>query len=89
MKIISEIKVKTKTLKDRRKNVRKLIDCFKGNIEPDCYFLCKNFNNYKNSDYQVQAHWYAKLCVEYLDLTKEIDTMGKAILFLRGNKWSF
>ena len=89
MKIISEIKVKTRTLKDRRKNVRKLIDCFKGKIDPDCYYSCRNFNEYISSDYSTQVHWYAKLCLEYSDLTTEINILGRAILLLRGNKWSF
>lgn len=89
MKLISEIKLKTKSLKDKRKNILKLIKCFEGGLEPDCPYTCKRYDIYKEFD----DHWKeVALRVsknECEDLTKQIDIIGKSILELRENKWSF
>lgn len=89
MKLISEIKLKTKSLKDKRKNILKLIECFEGKLEPDCPYTYNRYEIYKDFD----DHWKeVALRVsesECEELTKQIDIIGKSILELRGNKWNF
>lgn len=89
MKLISAIKVKTQSLKDRRKNIRKLLDCIKGVKDPDCYSSCKGVCYYDNLIGREQAQYFDLLVNEYNRLTVQINSVGKVILFLRGNKWDF
>lgn len=88
MKLISAIKVKTQTLKDDRKNTRKLLDCINGDSLPDTYWLCKSVNYYNNLDDFEKGQYFCLLSQKHKTLTDQIDSVGKTILFLRGNKWS-
>ena len=89
MKLISAIKVKTQSLKDKRKNIRKLLDCIKGLKDADCYSSCRGVCYYNNLIGTEQAQYFNLLVNEYNSLTEQINIVGKVILFLRGNKWGF
>ena len=89
MKFISEIKVKTQSLKDKRKNVRKLLDCIKGLRQADDYLSCKLLCYYLSLDSQEQCQYFSLLVREHTEMTKQLDDVGKTIIFLRGDKWSF
>ena len=89
MKLISAIKVKTQSLKDERKNVRQLLDCIQGEASPDTFWLCQSICYYnKLGDIEKNQYFYC-LSQKYKLLTEQIDSVGKTILFLRDNKWSF
>lgn len=89
MRLISAIKVKTQALKDKRKNVRQLLDCIKGKSSPDTFYLCQRMCYYNNLSDWEKNQYFCLLSEQYESLTQQIDSIGKTILFLRDNKWSF
>ena len=89
MKLISEIKVKTQTLKNERKNLRQLLDCIKGLREPDTFWLCRKMCYYNALNDSEKTQYFYLLFEKHKSLTQQIDSIGKTILFLRDNKWSF
>lgn len=89
MKLISEIKVKTRKLKDERNNKRQLLDCIKGLKSPDNFWLCKNMYYYKGLSASQKTQYFMSLSKRCKLLEEQIDNIGKTILFLRGSKWDF
>ena len=89
MKLISAIKVKTQSLKDDRKNVHRLLDCIKGESSPDTFWLCQSVCYYNKLSDLEKGQYFYHLSERYKLLTEQIDSVGKTILFLRDNKWSF
>ena len=87
-KIIQEIKQKTQSLKDRRKNVRYKFKILCKTVEPTCNYGV-NYLEYLNtlSEFDRKHIEGINLLDEISDLTKEIDRVGSVILYLRGDKW--
>ena len=87
-KIIQEIKQKTQSLKDKRKNVRYKLSILNNNVEPTCKYGV-NYLEYLNtlSEFDRMYIEVINLQNEISDLTKEINRVGNVILYLRGDKW--
>ena len=86
--IIQEIKQKTQSLKDKRKNARYKFKILYKTVEPTCNFGV-NYLEYLNtlSEFDRMYIEGINLHNEISDLTKEIDRAGNVILYLRGDKW--
>ena len=87
-KIIQEIKHKTQSLKDKRKNIRYKFNILYKIVEPTCNYGL-NYLEYLNtlSEFDRMYIEVINLRNEISDLTKEIDRVGNVILYLRGDKW--
>ena len=87
-KIIQEIKQKTQSLKDKRKNIRYKFNILYKIVEPTCKYGV-NYLEYLNtlSEFDRMYIEVINLQNEISDLTKEIDRVGNVILYLRGDKW--
>lgn len=90
IKLISDIKLKSRSLKDRLKNVNQLIKAIKGlkhNLEPDDYYTIKKISEYKSMNFHNKSLYFLKLLDEKKELTETLKCIGKTILYLRGDKW--
>lgn len=86
---IREIKLKTQSLKDQRRNLVYKLNICVGKVEPDCFYGC-TYKSYLNSlsgfdrkyiePFGIQAKIY--------DIDIKLKHIGKTILFLRDDKWS-
>ena len=87
-KIIQEIKQKTQSLKDNRKNVKYKFKILHNNVKPTCRYGV-NYLEYLNtlSEFDRMYIEGINLVNEISDLTKEINRVGNVILYLRGDKW--
>ena len=87
-KIIQEIKQKTQSLKDKRKNIRYKFNILYKIVEPTCNYGI-NYLKYLNtlSEFDRMYIEGINLMNEISDLTKEINRVGNVILYLRGDKW--
>lgn len=87
-KIIQEIKQKTQSLKDKRKNVRYKFKILYKTVEPTCKYGI-NYLEYLNtlSEFDRMYIEGINLMNHISYLTKEIDRVGSVILYLRGDKW--
>ena len=87
-KIIQEIKQKTQSLKDNRKNVKYKFKILHNNVKPTCRYGV-NYLEYLNtlSEFDRMYIEGINLVNEISDLTKEINKVGNVILYLRGDKW--
>lgn len=87
-KIIQEIKQKTQSLKDKRKNVRYKLNILYRNVDPTCEYGV-NYLEYLNtlSEFDCVYIEGINLVNQISDLTKEIGRVGSVILYLRGDKW--
>ena len=87
-KIIQEIKQKTQSLKDKRKNARYKFKVLHGTVITTCKYGV-NYLEYLNTLSKFDRNYTE--CINLLDeiseLTKEIDRIGNVILYLRGDKW--
>ena len=87
-KIIQEIKQKTQSLKDKRKNVKYKLDILYKPVEPICNYGVKYLEYLDTlSEFDRMYIEGINLVNEISDLTKEIDRVGNVILYLRGDKW--
>ena len=86
--IIQEIKQKTQSLKDKRKNIRYKFNILYNIVEPTCKYGV-NYLEYLNtlSEFDRMYIEGINLMNEISDLTKEINRVGNVILYLRGDKW--
>lgn len=90
-KLISDIKLKSRSLKDRLKNVNKQIKAIKDlklDLEPADYYTIKKVSEYKSMNFHNKSLYFIKLLDEKKELTETLQCIGKTILYLRGNKWS-
>lgn len=87
-KIIQEIKQKTQSLKDKRKNARHKFEILHKTVEPTCKYGV-NYLEYLNTLSEFDCVYIESINLhnEISDLTKEIDRAGNVILYLRGDKW--
>ena len=86
--MINGLKLKIKQKCDIRNNLKIRLDLIRGDIKPDCYYTCKWAEKYKNlSKVELDLERFIVL-IRLNDITKEINVMGKAVLILRGGKWS-
>ena len=87
-KLIQEIKQKTQSLKDNRKNVKYKLDILYKPVEPTCKYGI-NYLEYLDTLIEFDRMYIEgiNLMNEISDLTKEIDRVGNVILYLRGDKW--
>ena len=87
-KIIRDIKKKTQSLKDNRKNVKYKLSILNNNVTPTCEYGV-NYLEYLNtlSEFDCVYIEGINLVNEILYLTKEIYRVGNVILYLRGDKW--
>ena len=87
-KIIQEIKQKTQSLKDKRKNARYKFKILYKTVEPTCNYGVKYLEHLNTlSEYDIRYIESINLMNEISDLTKEINRVGNVILYLRGDKW--
>ena len=86
--IIQEIKQKTQSLKDKRKNAKYKLNILNDNVTPTCRYGV-NYLEYLNtlSEFDCVYVEGINLVNEISDLTKEINRVGNVILYLRGDKW--
>ena len=87
-KIIQEIKHKTQSLKDKRKNTKYKLNILNNNVIPTC--KCGvNYLEYLNTLSEFDRMYIEgfNLENEISGLTKEIYRVGNVILYLRGDKW--
>ena len=87
-KIIQDIKQKTQSLKDNRKNAKYKFKILHNNVNPTCRYGV-NYLEYLNtlSEFDRMYIEVINLQNEISNLTKEIDRVGGVILYLRGDKW--
>ena len=87
-KIIQDIKQRTQSLKDKRKNVKYKLDILYKHVEPTCKYGT-NYLEYLDTLSEFDRMYIEgfNLVNEISDLTKEINRVGNAILYLRGDKW--
>ena len=86
--LIQELKIRTRSIKDRLKNVKYLHGILLGKVEPACCYGCtfaKNIPVKRSNDWHLMN---LRLLEKKFNLENEIKTIGKTILILRGNKWS-
>lgn len=86
---IRELKLKTQSLKDQRRNLVYKLNICVGKVEPDCFYGCA-YQSYLNSlsgfdRKYIEPH---KLMLKISTLDNKIKTIGGVVLFLRGEKWS-
>ena len=86
--IIQEIKQKTQSLKDKRKNAKYKFKILHNNVKPTCRYGM-NYLEYLNTLSEFDRMYIEgfDLVNEISDLTKEVDRVGNVILYLRGDKW--
>ena len=87
-KLIQEIKQKTQSLKDNRKNVKYKLDILYKPVEPTCKYGI-NYLEYLDTLIEFDRMYIEgiNLMNEISDLTKEINRVGNVVLYLRGDKW--
>jgi chromosome segregation ATPase len=87
-KIIQDIKQKTQSLKDKRKNAKYKLNILYKNVKTTCNYGV-NYLEYLDalSEFDRMYIEGINLVNEISDLTKEIDRVGNVILYLRGDKW--
>ena len=87
-KIIQEIKQKTQSLKDNRKNAKYKFKILHNNVKPTCRYGV-NYLEYLNTLSKFDRMYIEgiNLVNDISDLTKEIYRVGNVILYLRGDKW--
>ena len=87
-KLIQEIKQKTQSLKDNRKNAKYKFKILNKSIEPTCNYGASYIEYLGTlSEFDRMYIEGINLMNEISDLTKEIDRVGNVILYLRGDKW--
>ena len=86
--IIQEIKQKTQSLKDKRKNAKYKLNIINNNVIPTCKYGV-NYLEYLDtlSEFDRMYIEGINLVNDISDLTKEINRVGNVILYLRGDKW--
>ena len=86
--IIQEIKQRTQSLKDNRKNAKYKLNILHNNVTPICNYGV-NYLEYLNtlSGFDRMYIEGFNLENEISGLTKEIYRVGNVILYLRGDKW--
>ena len=86
--IIQEIKQKTQSLEGKRKNAKYKLNILNNNVIPTCKYGIK-YLEYLNTLSEFDRMYIEgfDLVNEVSDLTKEINRVGNAILYLRGDKW--
>ena len=87
-KIIQEIKQKTQSLKDKRRNAKYKLNILYKTVEPTCNYGVKYLEYLDTlSEFDRMYIEGINLVNEISDLTKEINKVGNVILYLRGDKW--
>ena len=87
-KIIQEIKQKTQSLKDKRRNAKYKLNILYKTVEPTCNYGVKYLEYLDTlSEFDRMYIEGINLVNEISDLTKEINRVGNVILYLRGDKW--
>ena len=86
--IIQEIKQRTQSLKDKRKNAKYKLNILYKTVEPTCNYGV-NYLEYLDTLSEFDRMYIEgfNLVNEISDLTKEIGRVGNVILYLRGDKW--
>ena len=86
--IIQEIKQRTQSLKDKRKNAKYKLNILNNSVIPTCKYGI-NYLEYLNTLSEFDRMYIEgfDLVNEISDLTKEIYRVGNVILYLRGDKW--
>ena len=86
--IIQEIKQRTQSLKDKRKNAKYKLNIISNNVIPTCNYGV-NYLEYLNTLSEFDRMYIEgfNLENEISGLTKEIYRVGNVILYLRGDKW--
>ena len=86
--IIQEIKQRTQSLKDKRKNAKYKLDILYKPADPTCKYGT-NYLEYLDTLSEFDRMYIEgfNLENEISDLTKEINRVGNVILYLRGDKW--
>ena len=86
--IIQEIKQRTQSLKDKRKNAKYKLNIISNNVIPTCNYGV-NYLEYLNTLSEFDRMYIEgfNLVNDISDLTKEIYRVGNVILYLRGDKW--
>ena len=86
--IIQEIKQKTQSLKDKRKNAKYKLNILYKNVKTTCNYGV-NYLEYLNTLSEFDRMYIEGFNLEndISDLTKEIYRVGNVILYLRGDKW--
>lgn len=86
-KLISDIKLKSRSLKDRLRNIERLIKSLRLELEPDDYYTIKKVSEFKSLNFHNKSLYFIKLLDEKKELTETLKCIGKTILYLRGDKW--
>lgn len=86
-KLISDIKLKSKSLKDRLRNIERIIKSLRLEFEPDDYFTINKVSQFNSLSEKQQGEAYMELLKERRELTETLKCIGKTILYLRGDKW--
>lgn len=85
---IQEIKCKTQSLRDQRKNLVYKLDIFVGKTKPDCFYGCV-YQAYLNSLSGFDRKYIEPLSIQdqISGIDMQLKYIGKVVLFLRGDKW--
>lgn len=86
-RLISEIKLKSRSLKDRLRNTERIIKSLRLELEPDDYFTISKVSEFNKLSEKQQGEVFMKLLEEKEELTETLKCIGKTILYLRGDKW--
>lgn len=86
--LISDIKLKSRSVKDRLRNNKRVIKALRLELEPDDYYTINKVSQFNSLSEKQQGEAFMELLKERQELTETLQCIGKTILYLRGNKWS-
>lgn len=88
MNTILKLKEQTRSLKDKRKNLKYKLNIILGNVSPECSYGCSYYANIKDlAPFDLKYTEPCRLSLEIWSIEEDLKMFGKVILKLRGGKW--
>lgn len=89
MNTILKLKEHTRSLKDKRNNLKYKLNIVRGDVFPECSYGCSYYASIKDlAPFDLKYTEPYRLSLEIWSIEEDLKMFGKVILKLRGGKWN-